>query len=87
MSDVTTIGLDLAKNVLEVHGIDAAGRPVVRRQLRCGDVLKFFSGLAPCLVGIEACGTAHHWRREISVLGHTAKLMPPACVKPHTTAH
>ena len=73
----------LAKNVFQVHGIDAAGKMLVRRQLRRSEVLKFFAGLSPCLVGIEACGTAHHWAREISALGHTVKLMPPAYVKPY----
>ncbi len=84
MGNITTIGLDLAKNVFQVHGIDADGNILVRRQLRRGEVLKFFQSLAaPCLVGMEACGTAHHWAREIASLGHTVKLMPPAYVKPY----
>ncbi len=80
---ITTIGLDLAKNVFQVHGIDAAGEVVVRRALRRGHVLSFFSKLEPCLVGMEACGTSHYWARELSSLGHEVKLMPPAYVKPY----
>jgi len=83
MEQIATIGLDLAKNVFQVHGVDAAGKVAVRRQLRRGEVLRFFRGLPPCLVGIEACATAHHWGREISKLGHVVKLMPPAYVKPY----
>jgi len=80
---ITTIGLDLAKNVFQVHGIDAAGEIVVRRALRRGQVLAFFSRLEPCLVGMEACGTSHYWARELGSLGHEVKLMPPAYVKPY----
>lgn len=80
---VTTIGLDLAKNVFQVHGIAANGKTLVRRQLRRGEVVKFFQSVPPCLVGMEACGTAYHWVREIAALGHTVKLMPPAYVKPY----
>ncbi len=80
---ITTIGLDLAKNVFQVHGIDAAGEVVVRRALRRGQVLAFFSKLEPCLVGMEACGTSHYWARELGSLGHEVKLMPPAYVKPY----
>ena len=69
MEQVTTIGLDLAKNVFQVHGVDAAGKVQVRRQLRRGDVLRFFGGLSPCLVGMEACATAHHWARETDSAG------------------
>ncbi len=83
MGEVSTIGLDLAKNVFQVHGIDAAGRVLVRRQLRRGEVLAFFARLRPCLIGMEACATAHHWGRELTRLGHTVKLMPPAYVKPY----
>lgn len=77
----TTIGLDLAKHVFQVHGVDQSGKIVVRRQLRRGEVLAFFGKLGPCLVGIEACATAHHWAREIGKLGHIVRLMPPAYVK------
>ena len=83
MSEITTIGLDLAKHVFQVHGVGAKGDVLVRRQLRRGEVLKFFEKLAPCLVGLEACGTSHYWAREIAALGHTVKMMPPAYVKPY----
>jgi transposase len=79
--NITTIGLDLAKNWFQVHGIDANGQVLVRRKLKRGEVLPYFRSVAPCLVGMEACATAHHWAREISAFGHTAKLMPPAYVK------
>ena len=78
---VNTIGVDLAKNVFQVHGVDSAGKVVITRQLRRKQVLDFFSKLPGCLVGIEACGTGHHWAREISKLGHTVRLMPPSYVK------
>lgn len=78
---VTTIGLDLAKNVFQVHGIDADGRVVLRRKLRRSEVLRFFEALPACLVGMEACATAHHWARALSALGHEVRLMPPAYVK------
>ncbi len=83
MEQITTIGLDLAKNVFQVHGVDAAGKVSVRRRLGRADVVRFFAALPPCLVGMEACGTAHHWARELSRLGHTVRLMPPAYVKPY----
>ena len=78
---ITTIGLDLAKSVFQVHGIDAGGQVVVRKKLRRAEVLKFFRGLAPCLIGIEACATAHHWARQLAALGHDVRLMSPAYVK------
>lgn len=77
----TTIGLDLAKNVFQVHGVDAAGQVVVRKKLRRSELLRFFQTLEPCLVGVEACATAHHWAREISALGHEVRLMPASYVK------
>ena len=83
MAKVSTIGLDLAKNVFQVHGIDATGKVIVRRSLRRGEVVSFFARLEPCLVGMEACGTAHHWARELNKLGHTVKMMPAAYVKPY----
>lgn len=83
MSNVVTIGLDLAKSVFQVHGVDAEGRVLVQRRLRRAELLRFFEKTPPCLVGIEACATAHHWAREISALGHEVKLMPPAYVKPY----
>ena len=83
MGEVITIGLDLAKHVFQVHGVDERGNVVVRKPLRRGAVLKFFAELVPCLVGIEACSSAHYWTRELTALGHTVKLMPPAYVKPY----
>src|SRR6202022_2271177 len=83
MEQITTIGLDLAKNVFQVHGVGAAGKVLVGKQLRRAEVLRFFAPLPPCLVGMEACGTAHHWARELTKLGHTVRLMPPAYVKPY----
>jgi transposase len=81
MTTVTTIGLDLAKKVFQVHGVDTEGKVVVARKLRRKEVLAFFAKLAPCLVGMEACGSAHYWAREIAKFGHTVKLMPPKYVK------
>ena len=83
MKDVTTIGIDLAKSVFQVHCVDARGERVVRRSLRRRQVLAFFERLSPCLVGMEACATAHHWAREIAALGHDVRLMPPRYVKPY----
>ena len=83
MHSVTTIGLDIAKSVFQVHGIDAIGKVVIRRQLKRRYVLAFFQKLPPCLVGIEACASSHHWSRELKALGHTVRLMPPAYVKPY----
>ena len=80
---VATIGLDLAKHVFQVHGVDAAGKVVLRRRLRRVQVVEFFAALPPCLVGMEACGTAHHWVRVIRSLGHEVRLMPPQYVKPY----
>src|SRR5712675_2034492 len=87
MQTITTIGLDIAKSVFQVHGVDADGQVVVRRQLKRRYVLAFFQKLSPCLVGIEACASAHHWSRELQALGHTVKLMPPAYVKPYVKRH
>jgi transposase len=81
MKEITTIGLDLAKNVFQVHGIDEAGQVVVRRRLRRGQVLGFFAGLSRCLIGMEACATAHYWARELIALGHEVRLIPPTYVK------
>jgi transposase len=81
MGEITTMGLDLAKQVFQVHGIDADGTTVLRKQLRRSQVLSFFSRLAPCLVGMEACATAHYWARELAALGHEVRLMPAQYVK------
>jgi transposase len=83
MQTIATIGLDIAKSVFQVHGVDASGQIAVRRQLKRRHVLAFFQKLPPCLVGIEACASAHHWSRELQALGHTVRLMPPAYVKPY----
>ena len=83
MQTVTTIGLDIAKSVFQVHGIDAEGKVVIRRQLKRRYVLAFFQKLAPCLVGIEAWASSHHWSRELRALGHKVRLMPPAYVRPY----
>jgi transposase len=83
MRAITIIGLDIAKSVFQVHGIDAEGNVLIRRQLKRRYVLTFFEKLQPCLVGIEACATSHHWSRELKALGHTVRLMPPAYVKPY----
>lgn len=80
---IKVIGLDIAKNVFQVHGIDEAGRAVLKRRLRRCEVLRVFAGLEPALVGIEACHTGHHWAREIRALGHEVRLMPPQFVKPY----
>lgn len=78
---ISTIGLDIAKNVFQVHGVDETGAVIIARQLRRSQVLAFFEKLTPCLVGIEACGTAHHWSRELQALGHAVRLMPAGYVK------
>src|ERR1700726_4207423 len=83
MQTVTTIGFDIAKSVFQVHGVDTIGQVVIRRQLKRRHVLAFFEKLPPCLVGIEACASSHHWSRELQALGHTVRLMPPAYVKPY----
>ena len=83
MQTITTIGLDIAKSVFQVHGVDAVGQVVIRRQLKRRQVQPFFERLPPCLVGIEACASSHHWSRQLQALGHTVRLMPPAHVKPY----
>src|SRR5271169_5149509 len=83
MQTITTIGLDIAKSVFQVHGVDAGGQVIVRRQLKRRYVLTFFQKLSPCLVGIEACASSLYWARELIKLGHVVPLMPPAYVKPY----
>ena len=80
---ITTIGIDLAKEVFQIHGIDATGKTVLRKQLRRSEMAKFFTNLEPCLIGMEACGSAHHWARKLGEYGHTVKLMAPQFVKPY----
>ena len=80
---LTTIGFDLGKNVFQVHGVTADGQVIVRKKLGRAEVLPFFRSLDPCLVGMEACFSAHHWGRELAALGHQVKLMPPSYVKPY----
>ena len=82
MTKITTVGLDLAKSVFQVHGADQDGRPVVRKKLRRAQVLGFFAELPPCLIGLEACASAHYWARELQALGHEVRLIPPQYVKP-----
>src|SRR5437667_1138200 len=83
MQAVTTIGLDIAKSVFQVHGVDAEGKVIIRRKLKRRYVAAFFQKLPPCLVGVEACASSHHWSRELKALGHTVRLMPAAYVKPY----
>lgn len=83
MLAIMTIGLDIAKSVFQIHGVDADGQVVIRRQLKRRYVLAFLQTVPPCLVGIEACASSHHWSRELKALGHTVRLMPPAYVKPY----
>jgi transposase len=87
MQAITTVGLDIAKSVFQVHAIDKDGNVIVRRQLKRRYVLAFFQRLPPCLIGIEACASSHHWSRELQALGHAVRLMPPAYVKPYVKRH
>ena len=80
---ITTVGIDLAKALFQVHGVDEGGKVVLRKQLKRKDVLSFFANLEPCLIGMEACGSAHYWARKLSELGHTVRLMAPQFVKPY----
>ena len=85
--NVTTFGIDLAKNVFQVHGIDARGKAVIRKQLKRGEMTAYFVNLPPCLIGMEACGSAHYWARELQRFGHTVKLMAPQFVKPYVKSN
>jgi transposase len=80
---ITTVGIDLAKDVFQVHGVDAHGKAVLRKQLKRKDVVSFFANLEPCLIGMEACGSSHYWARKLAALGHTVRLMAPQFVKPY----
>src|SRR6201997_3975077 len=81
MGEVSTIGLDIAKSVFQVHGVDVDGAVVIRKRITRAKVVEFFAALKPCLIGIEACPSAHYWSRRLGALGHTVKLMPPSYVK------
>ncbi len=83
MKEVSTIGLDIAKSVLQVHGVDEAGAVVIAKRLRRSQVIPFFRKLAPCLIGVEACASSHHWARELGALGHEVRIMPAGYVKPY----
>ena len=83
METVTTIGLDIAKSVFQVHGVDAAGEVVIRKEVTCGRLLAFFESLPRCLVGIEACSSSHYWARELIAQGHDVRLLPAQYVKPY----
>lgn len=84
---ITTIGIDLAKNVFQIHGADQRDKAVLRKQLRRDQVAPFFANLPPCLIGIEACSSAHHWARKLQALGHTVRLMAPQFVKPYVKSN
>src|SRR6185312_7792252 len=81
MMPTAAIGLDISKHVFQIHGVDEAGKVAIQKRLRRSELLDFFKRLDPCLIGIEACGTPHHWARELTALGHQVKLMPPSYVK------
>jgi hypothetical protein len=81
MGEVSTIGLDIAKSVFQIHGVDRDGEVAIRKRVSRAKLLEFFAGLPPCVIGIEACPTAHHWSRKLLALGHTVRLMPPSYVK------
>jgi transposase len=84
---LTTVGIDLAKNVFQIHGVDEHGKAVLRKQLKRKDVVTFFANLEPCLIGMEACGSAHYWARKLSAFGHTVRLMAPQFVKPYVKSN
>ena len=84
---ITTIGIDLAKNVFPVHGVDAHGKAVLKKQIKREEMAVFFANLAPCLIGMEACGSAYYWGRKLQSQGHTVKLMAPQFVKPYVKSN
>jgi len=83
MNTIAVVGIDLAKNIFQIHGVDARDHKVVNKSLRRTKMLKYFAQLSPCIIGIEACGSSHYWARELTKLGHTVKLMAPQYVKPY----
>ena len=85
--DITTVGIDLAKNFFQIHGVNRHGKPLLRKQLRREQMEAFFANLPPCLVGLEACASAHHWARRIQAFGHTVRLMAPQFVKPYVKSN
>ena len=87
MKQISVIGLDLAKNVFQIHAVDAAGQVILRKQIRRNGMMRFFARLSPCLIGMEACGSAHYWHRVLSQLGHEVKMMPPVFVKPYPMSY
>lgn len=84
---ITTVGIDLAKSVFQVHGVDERGKAVLRKQIKRAQLVEYFANLPPCLIGMEACGSAHHWARKLQALGHTVKLIAPQYVKPYVKRH
>ena len=83
MSELATVGIDLAKSVFQIHGVDESGQVLVRRQLRSGQLLAFFQKRPRCLIGMEACAGSHDWGRRLQEMGHDVRLMPPSYVKPY----
>lgn len=85
--EITTVGLDLAKNVFQVHGVNSHGKVELRKQIKRDQVAAFFANLPPCLIGVEACSSAHHWARKLQAFGHTVRLMAPQLVKPYVKSN
>ncbi len=85
--EIKTVGIDLAKNVFQIHGTNERGKPILRKQLKRDQVMVFFANLPPCLIGMEACSSAHYWARKLEVLGHTVRLMAPQFVKPYVKSN
>ncbi|CAB3809410.1 hypothetical protein LMG28688_06984 [Paraburkholderia caffeinitolerans] len=85
--NIATVGLDLAKSVLQIHAVDLQGQIVVRKQLRRADVLPYFATLQPCVIGMEACASSHYWGRELAKLGHTVRLIAPRFVRPYVKSN
>ncbi len=85
--NITTVGIDLAKNILQVHGVDERGKPVLRKSLKWSQVASFFANLPVCLIGIEACGSDHHWARKLQSFGHDVRMNVPQFVKPYVKSN